>query len=78
MKVYTGKVVTDKMNQTVVIKVDRLVAHHKYRKQMHHTTRYHAENRVSAKVDDIVKFVACRPISKTKFYKVIEIVKQTK
>ena len=46
----------------------------KYLKQMHRTTRYHADNQVSAKSGDMVKFVACKPMSKTKFYKVIEIV----
>ena len=60
------------MKQTVVIEVDRLVAHPKYLKQMHKTTRYHADNQVSAKVGDVVKFVACKPVSKTKFYKIIK------
>ena len=78
MKIHTGKIVSDKMKQTVVIEVDRLVAHPKYLKQMHHTTRYHVDNQVSAKVGDMVKFTACKPMSKTKFYKVIEIVKPTK
>ena len=78
MKIHTGKIVSDKMKQTVVIEVDRLVAHPKYLKQMHHTTRYHADNQTQAKTGDMVKFTACKPMSKTKFYKVIEIVKPTK
>ena len=78
MKVHTGKIVSDKMNQTVTIEVDRLVTHPKYNKQMHRTTRYHADNQISAKLDDMVKFVACKPVSRTKFYKVIEIVKPKK
>lgn len=78
MKIHTGIVVSDKMKQSVVIEVDRLVAHPKYLKQMHRTTRYHADNQVSAKLGDLVKFVACKPMSKTKFYKVKEILKLTK
>lgn len=72
MKIHIGKIVSDKMKQTVVIEVDRLVTHPKYQKQMHRTTRYHADNQVAAKLGDIVKFVACKPVSKTKFYKILK------
>lgn len=74
MKVLIGKVLSDKMKQTVVIVVDRLVTHKLYHKQLHQTTKYHAHDELGAKSGQRVKFVSCKPYSKTKFYKVIEII----
>jgi len=74
MKVLIGKVSSDKMKQTVVIVVDRLVTHKLYHKQLHQTTKYHAHDELGAKTGQRVKFVSCKPYSKTKFYKVIEII----
>lgn len=75
MKVLIGKVFSDKMKQTVIVVVDRLVTHKLYHKQLHQTTKYHAHDELGAKIGQRVKFVACKPYSKTKFYKVIEIIK---
>ncbi len=74
MKILVGKVISDKMKQTVVIIVDRLVTHKLYHKQLHQTTKYHAHDKLGAKTGQRVKFVSCKPYSKTKFYKVIEII----
>lgn len=75
MKVLIGKVLSAKMKQTVVITVERLVTHKLYHKQLHKTTKYHAHDELGAKIGQQVKFVSCKPYSKTKFYKVIEIIK---
>ena len=75
MKVLIGKVFSDKMKQTVIVVVDRLVTHKLYHKQLHQTTKYHAHDELGAKIGQRVKFVSCKPYSKTTFYKVIEIIK---
>ncbi len=75
MKALIGTIMSDKMKQTAVIKVDRLIAHKLYHKYLHKTTKYHAHNELAAKTGQKVKFVPCKPCSKTKYYKIIEIIK---
>ncbi|HRZ95073.1 MAG TPA: 30S ribosomal protein S17 [Candidatus Moranbacteria bacterium] len=67
-----GIVVSDKMNKTVIVAVDNLMAHKKYRKRYISTKRYKVhdeENKL--KVGDKIEFVAAKPISKGKFYKAV-------
>lgn len=70
-----GVVVSDKMNKTAVIRVDRYVKHSKYKKYHKISKRFkaHDENN-EAKIGDVVIIEACRPISKDKSFKVIEAV----
>ena len=71
-KVLKGKVVSDKMDKTIVVEVTRYVEHKKYGKRIKKTKKYkvHDEDN-SKKVGDIVEIEETRPISKDKKFKVI-------
>ena len=71
-KKFTGKVVSDKMDKTVVVNVNRYVAHKKYGKYFKIDKRYkaHDENN-TYKVGDLVIIEECRPLSKDKNFTVI-------
>ena len=73
-KVRVGKVVSDKMNKTVVVAVERKVPHALYNKPMVSTKRFkaHDENN-ECQVGDTVKIVETRPLSKDKCWRVVEI-----
>ncbi|BCS53066.1 30S ribosomal protein S17 [Geobacter sp. SVR] len=69
-----GVVVSDKMNKTVVVKVDRLVKHPVYNKYIKRSVTYkvHDENN-SCKVGDRVQIIECRPLSKDKRWNLKQI-----
>ena len=75
MKTVTGTVISNKMQKTVVVEEVRLVAHPMYHKRTRKNTKYHAHDEVGVKIGDVVELVACRPISKTKAWKVKGVVK---
>ncbi len=63
----TGVVVSDKMQQTIVVVIERRVSHPKYKKIIRRSTRVHAHNpNDEAREGDTVVVRECRPISKTK------------
>ncbi len=66
-----GKVISTKMQDTVVVAVTRQVAHPRYHKRIQHTTKYHAHATVPLAVGDTVKIVQIRPVSKTVQFKVL-------
>lgn len=69
---FTGKVVSDKMDKTIVVLVTRIKVHPKYHKRYKVSKKYKVhdpENRF--KVGDKVKFIECRPLSREKRWKVI-------
>jgi len=69
----TGKVVSDKMNKTVVVEVSRLKEHPKYFKRYSVSKRYKAHDQNSEyKMGDTVVIEACRPISRDKSWRVIK------
>jgi small subunit ribosomal protein S17 len=74
MKILTGKVVSDKIKNTVVVEVVRFVAHPLYKKRMRRTKRYHAHSEMDVKLGSEIKIAEHSPISKTKTWKVIEVV----
>lgn len=70
-KKFTGKVVSNKMTNTVVVAIERKVAHKKYGKLLKATTRLKADtNGSSYNIGDIVTIEETRPISKDKYFKV--------
>jgi small subunit ribosomal protein S17 len=70
-----GRVVSDKMNKGVVITVERLIKHPVYGKYIRRTSKYVAHDEDNAcKVGDLVAIAECRPISKTKSWRVVEVV----
>lgn len=74
-KTQIGVVVSDKMDKTVVVKVDRLVKHPVYSKYIKRSATYKAhDDSNSCKVGDRVMIVETRPMSKDKRWKVREIV----
>ena len=70
-----GVVVSDKMEKTVVVKVDRLVKHSVYSKYIKRSVKYkvHDENN-SSKVGDRVQIIECRPLSKDKRWSLKQII----
>ena len=78
-KVRTGTVVSDKMNKTVVVAVERRTAHPVYGKRITHTTKFHAHDEENqAREGDTVRIMETRPLSKTKRWRVVEIVERAR
>lgn len=75
MRYFIGKVVSDKMTQTVVVLVEHATTHPMYHKRVISNKKYHAHNTLGAKNGDRVKIGETRPISATKKFTVIEIIK---
>lgn len=75
----TGVVVSNKMEKTVVVAVERLVQHSLYSKSVRQTVKFkaHDENNES-NVGDKVKIMETRPLSKDKRWRVIEIIEKAK
>ena len=72
-KTLTGVVVSDKMKDTVVVKVDSYVKHPKYQKFMKKSKKYSAHNVGNTKkIGDKVEITETKPISKTKKFAVVE------
>jgi small subunit ribosomal protein S17 len=71
-----GAVVSDKMQRTVIVRVDRLVRHTKYRRYVRRTSKFMAHDELGATVGDKVRIVETRPMSARKRWRVIEIVQK--
>ena len=71
-----GTVSSDKMQKTVVVQVDRLVRHPKYRRYVRRTSRFMAHDEMGATVGDKVRIVETRPLSARKRWRVVEIVQK--
>jgi small subunit ribosomal protein S17 len=71
-----GSVVSDKMQKTVVVRVDRLVRHTKYRRYVRRTSKFMAHDELGATIGDKVRIVETRPMSARKRWRVIEIVQK--
>ncbi|WP_294347562.1 30S ribosomal protein S17 [Prosthecochloris sp.] len=78
-KSWVGKVVSDKMDKAIIIAVERRVQHPVYKKYFKKTTRLmvHDQNN-EAGVGDIVKVMECRPLSKKKSCRLVEVVEKAK
>jgi len=78
-KVRIGKVVSDKMDKTIVVATEKLVAHPLYNKQVKQTKKYKAHDEENkCKIGDIVKIMETRPLSKDKRWRLVEIVEEAK
>ena len=71
-----GIVFSDKMQKTVVVRVDRLVLHTKYRRYVRRTSKFMAHDELGATVGDKVRIVETRPLSAKKRWRVMEIVQK--
>ncbi len=78
-KSWLGKVVSDKMDKACVIAVERRVQHPVYKKYFKKTTRLMAhDEKNEAGIGDLVKVVECRPLSKRKSCRLVEIIEKAK
>jgi small subunit ribosomal protein S17 len=74
-----GVVVSDAMDKTIVVKVDSVRAHPRYKKVIRRSIKFHAhDEQNSAHVGDVVRIVETRPLSKTKHWRLAEIVEVAK
>ena len=74
-----GVVVSDKGDKTIVVKVEMIKAHPKYKKVVRSSNRLHAhDEQNSAGIGDVVRIVETRPLSKTKHWRLAEIVEKAK
>ena len=78
-KVRVGLVVSDKMQKTVVVRLDRRVAHARYGKMVTRSTKVKAhDEQNAAKLGDTVRIMETRPLSKDKRWRVVEIVERAR
>ena len=76
-KARVGVVASDKSNKTVTVVVERRVAHPSYGKQQTRTKKYHAHDEKNEyRVGDVVRIVETRPLSKTKRWRVAELIER--
>ncbi|HVS83443.1 MAG TPA: 30S ribosomal protein S17 [Pyrinomonadaceae bacterium] len=71
-----GIVASDKMQKTVVVRVDRLVLHQRYRRYVRRTSKFKAHDDLGAAVGDRVRIVETRPLSAQKRWRVVEILQK--
>lgn len=78
-KVKVGVVVSDKMEKTITVRVDRLVKHPKYGKYIKKFQKFKAHDESeTAKEGDRVEIMETRPLSKTKSWRLVRVVEQSK
>ena len=72
-----GLVVSNKMEKTITVAVERRVPHPLYKKTIRRTKKYHAHDQENAcNIGDLVRIRESRPLSKTKRWRLVEVVKQ--
>jgi small subunit ribosomal protein S17 len=75
----TGRVVSDKMDKTVTVLIERRVAHPMYGKIVTWSKKYHAHDETNeCKAGDLVTIEECRPLSRTKTWRVAKLVEKAK
>lgn len=78
-KVRTGRVVSNKMDKTAVILVERIVEHPLVKKRVRRHKRYYAHDQENTcNIGDMVRIIECRPLSKTKRWELKEVVSRAK
>tara|TARA_B100000029_G_scaffold503696_1_gene581148 strand:- start:670 stop:1047 length:378 start_codon:yes stop_codon:yes gene_type:complete len=76
-RILEGFVVSDKMDKTVVVNVSRRKQHPRYKKVITRHSKYQAHDEVNdCAIGDLVRIQECRPISKSKRWRVIEVVRR--
>ena len=73
-----GLVTSDKMQKTVVVRVERQVRHRKYKRYIRRRTKFMAHDEIGAHIGDIVRIVETRPLSARKRWRVVEIVQKSR
>jgi len=76
-KIFRGKVVSDKMDKTIVVAVSRLVRHPLYPKVIRKTSKFKVHDELNeARIGDVVEIMETRPLSKTKHWRLVRIIKR--
>ena len=70
-----GKVISNKMEKTIVVLVERKVKHPKYGKFIKKSTKLHAHSDQQINIGDFVRVCETKPLSKTKCWKLVEVIK---
>lgn len=78
MKQFIGQVLESKMAKTAKVAVTHLKVHPLYKKRLRIKKTYHVHDEIGVKLGDQVKFQECRPLSKTKKWQIIEVIKKEK
>jgi small subunit ribosomal protein S17 len=74
----TGVVVSDKMDKTITVRVERVKQHAKYKKYMRRLDQYHAHDEQNdAHIGDRVELMECRPLSKLKRWRLVKVVERS-
>ena len=74
-KVYTGRVVSDKMDKTVTVVVETYKKHSLYGKRVKYSKKFKAHDELNeAKIGDVVRIMETRPLSATKRFRLLEVV----
>src|SRR5205823_15053210 len=74
-----GVVVSDAMDKTIVVKVDVIKSHPPYKKVIRRSVKFHAhDERNTAHIGDVVRIVETRPLSKTKRWRLVEVLEVAK
>jgi small subunit ribosomal protein S17 len=78
LRTVEGRVVSNKMNKTVTVLVERQVKHALYGKYIRRSSKLHAHDEDNAcNEGDVVRVTECRPLSKTKNWRVVEVITRT-
>lgn len=78
-KTLTGRVVSNAMDKTITVLVERRVQHPVYGKFMSRSTKIHAHDEAnSCDAGDLVRIEQCRPLSKTKSWRLLEIIEKVR
>lgn len=76
-KVYTGRVVSDKMDKTITVQVETYKTHSLYGKRVKYSKKFKAHDEQNeAKVGDVVRIMETRPLSATKRFRLVEVVEK--
>ena len=77
LRTRVGEVVSDKMNKTITVRVERRVVHPVYGRVVRRSVKLHAEDTDNTcKVGDVVRVAETRPLSKTKRWRLVEILRR--
>ncbi|HEX7861485.1 MAG TPA: 30S ribosomal protein S17 [Verrucomicrobiae bacterium] len=75
----TGEVISDKMNKTIVVRVERRFQHPRFKKVVTSFKKFYAhDEKNEAKVGDLVLIAETRPLSKTKSWRLVQVVEKNK
>jgi len=78
-KTRIGTVTSNKMNKTITVAVERKVKHPIYGKFVKKTTRFHAhDDKNECNIGDVVRIMETRPLSKTKRWRLVEVIEKVK